>query len=146
MERRKSNIHQQRGGEEKGCGWRSECVQERWDAEITRDRGERMREAAIGSAILIYSAEIKDRWALRVKAGFPLWRVNAGHVIETAAMFELMPDFPWLASACFPEILQEEARGRAHNPRDQITRGSAAPHWSHMAEKCNIKQLKIIWS
>lgn len=62
--------------------WRSECVWEWWDAEITRERGERMRVAAIGFAILIYGAEIlkKGRWALQIKAGFPLvkndWRAH----------------------------------------------------------------------
>lgn len=55
---KKSNIHNQRGVAAEG-GEEVNAFGERRDAEITRERGERIRVADIGFAILIFGAEIK---------------------------------------------------------------------------------------
>lgn len=66
MERRKKAISTtwEEGKRRLWGRWRSECVWEWWDAEITRERRESRRGiAAMGFAILNYRAEIKERWA-----------------------------------------------------------------------------------
>lgn len=132
MEKRKAiSTSAEEGIEKVGGGWSSECVLGWWDAQITRERGERMKVAAIGFAILICGAQMKRagehcKW----RQDFLWSRVNAGHVIERAAIFEPRPNFPWLAYACSCKCPMQ-AGGTARNTQDQNKQGSSTAHQSH---------------
>lgn len=141
MERRKAISTSAEEGIEKGGGWSSECVLGWWDAQITRERGERMKVAAIGFAILI---SVVHRWKEQVSTASE-GRISFGREWMQGTLLKELPSLnrdqtfpdlhmPAVNPPCRPEVQHVTPRIRTNRGLQLLTK----------ATKKNKKRCKLI--